>query len=141
VSISIERRVELLAIADRAELIVLAERCAASAPAPVVSRAPEVGTILLEVREPIAHDRFHLGEVLACQAEVSVGGAVGWAMRLGDDRLATLAAAICDATVEAAAPLTGAVLDLCERTALRQDVDLAAEWNDLEPTIVSFEEL
>ena len=136
-----ERRCELLAIADRAELIELAERCATSAPAPVVRRAPEIGTILLDVREPIAHDRFHLGEVLACQAEVGVGGAVGWSMRLGDDRLATLAAAICDATVEAAAPLAGAVLDLCERTALRQDVDRAAEWSELEPTIVTFEEL
>ena len=106
-TMSPERRCELLAIADRAELIELAESCATSAPAPVVRRAPEIGTILLDVREPIAHDRFHLGEVLACQAEVSVGGAVGWSMRLGDDRLATLAAAMCDATVEAAAPLAG----------------------------------
>lgn len=136
-----ERRCELLAVADRDELIALAERCAESSPAPVVRTAPEVGTVVLEVREPIAHDRFHLGEVLACHAEVGIGQALGWSMRLGDDRLATNAAAVCDATVEAGMPLSSDVLDLCERTALYEASERAAEWAELEPTVVAFEEL
>jgi alpha-D-ribose 1-methylphosphonate 5-triphosphate synthase subunit PhnG len=141
VTLTPERRSELLAIADRDEVIDLAERCAQRSPAPVVTKAPEVGTIVLEVREPIANDRFHLGEVLACRAEVAIGDAVGWSIRLGDDRLATLAAAVCDATVEAGGQLAGEVLDLCERTAVFQASEQAAEWAELEPTIVAFEEL
>jgi alpha-D-ribose 1-methylphosphonate 5-triphosphate synthase subunit PhnG len=136
-----ERRAELLAIAERDELVALADRCAAESPGAEVVRPPQVGTILLEVREPIAHDRFHLGEVLACQAEVRIGAATGWSMRLGDDRLATLAAAVCDASVEAGASLAGEVLDLCERTALYQESERAAEWAELAPTVVEFEEL
>jgi alpha-D-ribose 1-methylphosphonate 5-triphosphate synthase subunit PhnG len=140
-SFTTERRAELLALADRDELIAVAESCAASEPELLVHRSPEVGTILLDVREPIAHDRFYLGEVLACQAEVSIGGVAGWSLRLGDDGLATLAAAVCDAVVEGGGAFAGAVLDLCARTALRQERARDAEWAELEPTIVTFEEL
>lgn len=139
--ISAERRAELLAVADREELIALAERCVESVSTPVVRRSPEVGTILLDVREPVAHERFYLGEVLACRAAVSLGGATGWSMRLGDDRLATLAGAICDAAVEGSAPVADEVLDLCERTALFQAGERAAEAAELAPTVVEFEEL
>jgi alpha-D-ribose 1-methylphosphonate 5-triphosphate synthase subunit PhnG len=140
-TMAMERRADLLAIADRDELIALAERCVAMVPELVVNRSPEVGTILLEVREPIAHDRFYLGEVLACQAEVSIGSSHGWSMRLGDDRLATLAAAVCDAVAEVRGPFCDAVLDLCERTAVDQAAERTAEWAELEPTVVAFEEL
>ncbi|MCI0347262.1 MAG: phosphonate C-P lyase system protein PhnG [Chloroflexi bacterium] len=136
-----ERRAELLAAAGRDDLVALADRCAAADPRPTVTVAPEVGTILLEVREPVAHDRFHLGEVLACRAEVSVPGGSGWALRLGDDRLATLAAAVCDAEVDASRPLAAEVEDLCKRATLRLAAERAAEWRELAPTQVAFEEL
>lgn len=136
-----DRRAELLAVADRTTLIALAERYVASEPRPTVVVAPEVGTIVLEVRDPIAHDRFHLSEVLACRAEVLVEGGHGWAIRLGDDRMATLAAAICDAAAEAGGSLRPAVEALCADAAALVQAQRAAEWAELAPTEVTFEEL
>jgi len=136
-----DRRAELLAVADRHELVELAERCAIAAPRPTVVVPPEIGSVVLEVREPIAHERFHLSEVLACRAEVLVEGGHGWALRLGDDRVATLAAALCDAEVEAGRALATEVEALCHRTAARLETDRAAEWAELAPTEVTFEEL
>jgi len=50
-----------------------------------------------------ATERFILADVLATQAGVEHRGERGWAMRLGDDTAATLAAAICDAEAASAA--------------------------------------
>jgi alpha-D-ribose 1-methylphosphonate 5-triphosphate synthase subunit PhnG len=79
--------------------------------------------------------------VLAVQAEVELGGARGWAMRLGDDRAATLAAAICDAEVQGGRPHAADVLALCGRVAARAAEAEAEEWARLAPTVVEFEEL
>lgn len=136
-----ERRAELLAVSGRDDLVALAERCAANEPRPTVVVAPEVGTILLEVREPVALDRFHLGDVLACRAEVLVDGGHGWAVRLGDDRLATLAAAVCDAEVDADRPLAAEVEALCRQTERHTAAERDAEWRELAPTQIAFEEL
>lgn len=137
----LEATAELLAVADATALIALADRCLAEGPRPQVVVAPEVGTVVAQIREPIAGQRFHLGDVLACRAEVIHGGARGWAMRLGDDRAATLAAAICAAEVAGAGPQSEAVRALCRDTAARRAGQEAAEWATLAPTIVEFEEL
>ncbi|HEY4422135.1 MAG TPA: phosphonate C-P lyase system protein PhnG, partial [Pseudonocardia sp.] len=87
------------------------------------------------------HERFLLGDVLACRAEVELAGTRGWAMRLGDDRVAVLAAAVCDAEAEADRPMAGEVAELCRRVAAREAAAEAAEWAVLGPTVVAFEEL
>lgn len=135
-----ERRAELLAIAGREELIELAERCLLSG-VPEVTLAPEVGIVAMVVREPIVHDRMILADVLVTRAEVSWKEGAGWAMRLGDDREATLAAAICDAEVEAARPLSREVQDLTRAAASVQAAQMQAEWVELAPTAVDFEEM
>jgi len=136
-----ERRAELLAATPAEALVALAERCLADGADPVLIAAPEVGMVMLTVREPVARERFHLGEVLVTRAEVELDGARGWAMRTGDDRLATLAAAVLDAEVEARRPHAGAVLELCARTERTEADAGAAEWAELGPTAVAFEEL
>jgi alpha-D-ribose 1-methylphosphonate 5-triphosphate synthase subunit PhnG len=136
-----EELVGLLALAAREELVELADRCLADGPAPTVLRRPEIGCVSVQVREPVARERFLLGDVLACSAEVELAGVRGWAMRLGDDRAATLAAAVCDAAVEAGLPAAGAVHELCQRVAAREAADEEAEWAALAPTVVAFEEL
>lgn len=136
-----ERVAELLAGAPEGDLVDLADECLSDGAELAVITAPEVGSVAAQVREPIAHDHFFLGDVLACRAEVSLAGVRGWAMRLGDDRAATLAAAICDAEIVAGGPRAGRVLELCarvEETRRRADAD---EWAQLSPTIVQFEEL
>ena len=136
-----DRRTELLAVADRSALLDLADRCLARGPKPVIVSPPTTGMVLLEVREPVEHLRFHLGDVVVTRAEVAVHGARGWSMRLGDDRKATLAAAICDAEAEGGGSFTDRVVALCEETAAQQRRAQTEEWDELAPTEVSFEEL
>ncbi|MGY6502582.1 MAG: phosphonate C-P lyase system protein PhnG [Acidimicrobiales bacterium] len=136
-----ERRAELLATAPGSAVIALAEQCVEDGTSPAVLSGPEVGMVMMTVREPIAKQRFHLGEVLVTRAEVEVEGARGWSMRIGDDRIATLAAAVLDAEVEADRPHRGDVLELC---ALAEELAAGAsdrEWAELRPTEVRFDEL
>lgn len=136
-----EARAELLARADRTDVIGLADRCLADAPGPDVLRGPEVGMVMLTVREPVEATRFHLGEVLVTTCEVEHRGARGWVVRMGDDRHAALAAAVLDAEAEAGGPLAGDVVALCTTTADRVARQRAQEWADVRPTVVDFEEM
>jgi alpha-D-ribose 1-methylphosphonate 5-triphosphate synthase subunit PhnG len=152
-----EDRWALLAAARPDELIELADACLAAAADFHVIVPPQVGYVSAQVREPILKQRFLLGDVLACRAEVELNGARGWALRLGEDRAAVLAMAILDATLavaESAAdaatagdggPAGGGLADgidrLCVDLAARRRLDEAAEWAELADTVVEFEEL
>ena len=136
-----ERRTELLAVADESELVALADRCLEAAPGTRVIDPPTVGTIPLCVREPVVGERFILADVLATQAGVEHRGQRGWAMRLGDDAAATLAAAICDAEAASGTGLAREVNLLCRRTERRQADEAAREWAELARTEVHFQEL
>ncbi|CAN5702112.1 hypothetical protein BH20ACT2_BH20ACT2_06840 [soil metagenome] len=136
-----ERRAELLAAVEPGSLVALAERCLADGVTPRVLAGPEVGMVMLQVREPVAKERFYLGEVLVTRAEVELGGRRGWAMVMGSDRVRALAAAICDAEVEADRPCAPDVLALCEHTAAEEAASDRAERAELAPTEVAFEEL
>ncbi|MFD1812435.1 phosphonate C-P lyase system protein PhnG [Rhodococcus gannanensis] len=136
-----DRAAELLARAAADDLVALADECLTDGAELTVLSGPEVGTIAAQVREPIAHDRFLLGDVLACRAEVSLNGQRGWAVRLGDNRIATLAAAVCDAELAADRPGSQRVLDLCARVAGEHATADRDEWAALAPTVVRFEEL
>jgi alpha-D-ribose 1-methylphosphonate 5-triphosphate synthase subunit PhnG len=139
--LSREERCALLAEARPAELQALADACLADDVEVRVLLAPEVGCVTAQVREPVAGHRFQLGDVLACRAEVELAGQRGWAMRLGDDRVATLAAAVLDAEAEAGRPGAVEVEALCRRVAARRAERLEREWAELAPTVVEFEEL
>ncbi|TCN50734.1 alpha-D-ribose 1-methylphosphonate 5-triphosphate synthase subunit PhnG [Rhodococcus sp. SMB37] len=136
-----ERLAELLAVAPEEDLVSTADACLSDGAALTVLTTPEIGCIATQVREPIGHVRFFLGNVLACHAEVRLDGTRGWAMRMGDDRAAVLAAAVCDAEVAAGRPNAGHVLDLCARIEAELGRADAEEWAHIAPTIVQFEEL
>lgn len=136
-----EQRCALLAIAEPADLIELADRVLAEVGDPTILVAPQVGAIATQVREPVGRERFFLGDVLSCRAEVELAGARGWAMRLGEDRAAVLAAAILDAAVQVDETAAAAVDELCTNVATRRDELERAEWAQIQPTIVEFEEL
>ena len=127
--------------ADPAELISLAERCLAEHAAVTVTRAPQVGVVAAQVREPVAEERFLLADVLVCQAEVEYRGAYGWAMRLGDDEVGTLAAAILAAEYGAGGPFAADIESLVDATETARTEARAAEWERLAPTIVEFQEV
>lgn len=126
---------------DAAAVIDLASRCLAETDDIVVTRPPTVGSVVTQVREPVAELRFILADVLACQAEVTLRGKVGWAMRMGSDRLATLAAAVCAAEYESGGPHRDDVIALCDQSHTRREQARAAEWERLAPSIVEFEEI
>nr|WP_228047645.1 phosphonate C-P lyase system protein PhnG [Saccharopolyspora sp. HNM0983] len=133
-------RAELLAEAESAELIDLADDCLAAGAEPAVLVRPQVGCVPVQVREPVRQERFLLGDALACRAEVELAGQRGWSLRLGDDRPAALAAAIVDAAARTG--LDGGAADrLCQDVLARREAADREEWAELAPTIVEFEEL
>jgi alpha-D-ribose 1-methylphosphonate 5-triphosphate synthase subunit PhnG len=139
-----DRRCELLAVADPAALKQLAERCLDQGPPVTVLSGPEIGAVALQVREPVAHERFYLGEALVTRVEVDADGSRGWAMRMGTDRLATLAAAILDATAAsegASRSLAAEIDELCRATEDELAAADSEEWAELALTEVQFEEL
>lgn len=147
-----EERWALLAVADAPELIALADTCLAAAGAFQVIVPPQVGCVSAQVREPILKQRFLLGDVLACRAEVELDGQRGWALRFGDDRAAVLAMAIVDAAASACSAdgdtpsageegVAGQIDRLCAELAERRRQEEAAEWAELSWTVVEFEEL
>jgi alpha-D-ribose 1-methylphosphonate 5-triphosphate synthase subunit PhnG len=142
----------LLAAARSAELVGLADTCLGAADAFQVIVPPQVGCVSAQVREPILKQRFLLGDVLACRAEVELNGQRGWALRFGDDRAAVLAMAIIDAAASARPAgggtpsaddqgVAGQIDRLCAEVAERLRQQEAAEWAELAPTVVEFEEL
>lgn len=140
-TLSRAERCELLATAPTQRLLDVADACLDGAPPIDVVTGPEVGTVLLTVREPVEATRFHLGDVLVTRTTVDHRSARGWAMRMGDDRAGSLAAAICDAEVEAGGAKAAEVEALCQDVAERQRTERAAEWQQLEGTVVRFEEM
>ena len=141
-TMSRENRAALLARATPEELERLAEETLARTGDPVVLSGPDVGMVMMQVREPVAEERFYLGEVLVTQTEVELGGHRGWCMRLGDDRQAALAAAILDAAAEAPDEAGRTSVEaLCQQVAEREAAADQAEWAEVAPTEVRFEEL
>lgn len=130
-----------LARADATALNALADDLLGRFEPPLIVRAPEVGVVMMQVREPVCAERFHIGEVVVTQAEVDWGEATGWAMRLGTDRVATLSAALCDAAAEFDADAGAEVEALCAATRARLIRDRDEEWAALAATSVRFEEL
>lgn len=132
---------ECLNQADPEEILALASRCLDDDPEATVTRRPTVGVLVTQVREPVAEERFILGDVLACQAEVHRRGHHGWAMRLGDDTLTVLAAAILAAEYAADGPRRDEITALCDHTIQARKEARAAEWERLSPSIVEFQEI
>jgi alpha-D-ribose 1-methylphosphonate 5-triphosphate synthase subunit PhnG len=135
------QRVELLATAPAEELTELGEELIFRLGDPQIILAPEVGLVMMEIREPVCEERFHLGEVVVTRAEVHFAGRMGWAMRIGTDKVATLAAALCDAVGASDKPERALVDQLCLRNAQRQLVSQRNEWAELSATEVRFEEM
>ena len=139
-------RCELLALADRTDLLDLADdllggRLRADHGDPDVHEPAEVGLVMMHVREPVAGTRFQLGEVVVSRAEVEWHGHVGWAMRLGTDRAAALSAALCDAAAEIDPVACRQVEELCLAVGARRRDEELREWSQLLTTRVAFEEL
>jgi alpha-D-ribose 1-methylphosphonate 5-triphosphate synthase subunit PhnG len=108
---------------------------------PIIVTGPEVVLVALDVREPVCRERFRIGDVLATRAEVAYGRHEGWAVRMGDDRAAALAAAICSAVGDHSLAGSDRVDEMCRATESARTGERLAEWSELLETVVEFEEL
>jgi len=140
-----EGRSSLLAQADSDDLTALVDRLlddSSLASQLRVVRSPHSGTVQFQVREPVCEERFFLADVVVTVAEVAIGNHLGWAMRVGTDRRAALAAAIADALFEngdkEACGSLQALMALTRRNLIDQR---QTEWAQLNKTIIEFEEL
>ena len=107
-----------------------------------IIRPPSTGTIQLQVREPICEERFIVGDALVTVAEVSVDGTLGWAMRLGSDANAAVAAAVADAHIARVGLESSPELaELISYTQLEIERTEEREWAEIRETIIDFEEL
>lgn len=131
----------LLARAPVERLTPLADEAIASADSFTVLRAPRAGTVVAQVREPLAQERFILGDVLVTSAEVDLGGSRGWAMRVGGGPEAALAQAVLDAELAARGDLSERVLAVLAELDEKIRRERAETWERLAPTIVEFEEI
>lgn len=138
------RRFSILAqAADPATaLLDLAERVLTeSGEAVAVVTPPQVGMVMLRLREPVDGTVFNAGEVLVTEARVMLGTHDGYAMRLGRAPELTLAAALLDAAVEGEHPLTPAIeaaLGACEEAESARQL---TTWREVAPTRVAFDEM
>lgn len=132
-------RIELLAAAPRQDLLDLADHILKRPVTPVILLGPEVGLVMMQVREPVCEERFFLGEVLVTRAEVALSGTHGWAMRMGEDREATLAAAILDAEAERHGDATDRIVGLCFAVKDNLRMSREREWAEIAPTEVRFD--
>lgn len=132
---------ELLGLVASDDIVRLADQVLATGAATRVTRRPETGSIVLQVREPVARRRFQLADMVVTTAELELDDEPGWALRPGTDRLATLAQAVCEAELArngAIAPHIEARLAAQEQERAQQR---AQEWQELLPTVVEFEEV
>lgn len=123
-------------------LLDLAERVLAKSGAEVaVATPPQVGMVMLRLREPTDGTVFNAGEILVTEARVTIGAHDGYAMRLGRAPELTLAAALLDAAMEGAHPLTPAIeaaLGACEEAERARQL---TAWRAVAPTRVAFDEM
>lgn len=135
----------LLARGDRTRLRQLADRIlsriAEHGEDFTVTRDPATGVLTTQVREPLAGQRFLVGDILVTQAEVILTGTPGWGLCFGDDAASALAMAICDAEVARSGPHAEEIRALARETGCELREKRAAEWDRLRPTIVEFEEI
>ena len=140
-----EGRSSLLAQANTDELTSLVDRLLEEAELSSqlrIVRSPHTGTVQFQVREPVCEERFYLADVVVTVAEVAIGNHLGWAMRVGTDRRAALAAAVADALFESGhKEACGSLQSLITVTRRELSDQRQSEWAQLNKTIIEFEEL
>lgn len=135
----------ILALADRDDLIALVDQVLEmnSELRVTAVRAPEIGTVQLQVREPVSEERFIIADSLVTVAEVQIDGTLGWAMRLGDEPEAATAAAVADALISMSAHVNDVwrLFELASATDLFIKSTRNAQVRRLLDTAINFEEL
>lgn len=137
-----EERCEALAAIREAETVRLAERIAdGSIGSVTVIAPPTVGMVMARAVDGAEGEVFNLGEVLATEARVSLGGHEGWGMVLGRCPEHALAVAIVDAGLEAGHPAGPSIERELHDLGAAAAAEASREWLRIAPTRVRFDAL
>jgi alpha-D-ribose 1-methylphosphonate 5-triphosphate synthase subunit PhnG len=130
----------ICACAGESLLRSLAEKAAEGREAALL-KGPEKTMVLIQVREPVRHSRFYLGEALAAHCMVELGGVRGAAVLMGDDLDKARDAAILDAAHSGGFPGFALVEPELLRLEEQRQRELAREAAEIRKTRVSFQSL
>lgn len=131
-------RFERIAACDETVLARFANQILDSDPPLTILQEPKPQLLMQQVREPVEHRLFNLGEVVVTPAEVELDGERGFAMQPGKAERAALSGAIVDAAV-AGGHATDAMIDALEAAAERREEERTREWSESRHTAVEFE--
>lgn len=96
-----KRLFQILARADREEVIQLGNKLKQECHSVTVVRQPEKTLTMIKMREPVKNSLFYLGEIIVTEATVTIDGSTGVAVTMGDDFDKTLSMAMIDAACNA----------------------------------------
>lgn len=96
-----KRLFQILARADREEVIQLGNKLKQECHSVTVVKKPEKTLTMIKMREPVKNSLFYLGEIIVTEATVTLDGSTGVAVTMGDDFDKTLSMAMIDAACNA----------------------------------------
>ncbi|MDF2717426.1 MAG: phnG [Paenibacillus sp.] len=99
------RMTRILIEGDRALLSRLCEEAEAGGEVEVV-RQPEKSLVMTKARDSVSEQPFYLGEVLVTECTVSIRGAYGFGVLIGEDAERAYRLAVVDAAYHAGLPMT-----------------------------------
>ncbi|MFB6235019.1 MAG: phosphonate C-P lyase system protein PhnG [Halopenitus sp.] len=132
-------RFELIAACDENVLARFANEILESDPPLTILQEPNPQLLMQQVREPVEHRPFNLGEVVITSAEVEIDGERGFAMQPGKAERAALSGAIVDAAVAGDHDRATVMADELEAVAEHHEAERAREWSESRHTAVEFE--
>lgn len=91
-----KRLFRILSGADRSDVIALGNSIQKRYKVTIIKK-PEKSLTMIQMREPVKSSLFYIGETIVCEAVVSIDGAVGTAVTIGDDFDKVLNMAVIDA--------------------------------------------
>ncbi|MDQ2074920.1 phosphonate C-P lyase system protein PhnG [Haloarcula sp. H-GB4] len=132
-------RFELIAACDEDVLARFANEILEPNPNMTVLQEPKPQLLMQQVREPVEHRPFNLGEVVVTPAEVKLSQNRGFAMQPGKSERAALSGAIVDAAVAARHELSDKIVEKLEAVGKSRRAEQTHEWNESRHTAVEFE--
>lgn len=132
-------RFELIAVCDETVLARFANEILDADPTLAILQEPKPQLLMQQVREPVEHRPFNLGEVLVTPAEVELNSERGFAMQPGKAERAALSGAIVDAAVADGHDRADAMAEALEAAGKREEAERTREWSESRHTAVEFE--
>ncbi len=128
---------ELLSASEAKTLQTLAEKLGPDVKVDVL-KPPEPVVVMSRIRETVNNAVFNLGEVLATEAEVAIGGKKGYMLVMGLERSKALNGAILYAVVTSGHHMSGEIVQRVREDREAKKKRQREVWEAVKKTHVSF---